>query len=208
MTAIIETSPPLSARLREETADDHHRAERSEFQRLMVGGRLSRDLYAQFLGEMLVVWRALERAAPTLASHGSLAPLVEARRFRSGDIERDLAVLNPAIAPRTEAATRFADAIDQLGAARPHELVGTLYVLEGSTNGGRFIAKAVRRAYRLDGHDGTSFLDPYGDEQPELWAAWRAGLDAAVAEEHHDAVIANAREAFRAVEAIGSELLA
>lgn len=55
-------------------------------------------------------------------------------------------------------------------------MFGALYVLEGSTNGVRFLARTLRKSWGLDG-DGLAYFDPYGDEQPRKWAAHRREMD-------------------------------
>ena len=62
--------------------------------------------------------------------------------------------------------------------ADPLLLLGTHYVLEGSMNGNRFMASAIRKAYGFEGAEGTRYLDPYGDEQRERWAEFKGVLDA------------------------------
>jgi len=58
------------------------------------------------------------------------------------------------------------------------EALGRLYVLEGSTLGGRLI----RRSLTAQGSDmsGLSFLDPYGEQTGERWRAFLAVLDRAL----------------------------
>lgn len=87
-----------------------------------------------------------------------------AGRERSGRIAEDLAVLGrtPTVAGPV--------AIDSAGAA-----LGWLYVLEGSSLGG----KVIHRGLRARGLDvrGLGFLDPYGEAAGERW---RGFIDAAV----------------------------
>ena len=64
-------APTVMERLRAETADLHSSAEGKDFQRRMVKGELTRDDYARWLGQMLLVHRALE--APLRALMGSPA---------------------------------------------------------------------------------------------------------------------------------------
>ncbi|NNG17900.1 MAG: hypothetical protein HKM89_15600, partial [Gemmatimonadales bacterium] len=53
-------SPGIMATLKAATAEQHHRAERHEFQQMMVRGTLPREVYADWLGQMLHVHRGLE----------------------------------------------------------------------------------------------------------------------------------------------------
>lgn len=63
-------------------------------------------------------------------------------------------------------------------AASVGEALGLLYVLEGSTLGGR----VIRRSLEGQGSDmvGLSFLDPYGERTGERWRSFLTVLDDAV----------------------------
>lgn len=201
-----ETVP--SALLREQTADDHQRAERSVFQRQLVSGKLPRALYWRFLNEMLHVWRTLDASVSALRERAEFAPLVDRSRFRLADIERDLSHFAVATAPPLPATVAFCDRIRGWAVQEPMLLAGVLYVLEGSTNGGHYIARNVRRAYGLDGAAGTAFLDPYGADQPARWAAWKDAFDAVVPAAAAGALVPVAQETFRSIEAVGADVLA
>lgn len=205
------TAPDLltpAAVLKARTADHHHRAERSTFQRQMVSGRLARTEYIRWLGQMLVVHQALERAFADRHIPAQLAALMTPRRRRTPDLARDLEHFSSAAGASLAATAGFASTIDAWGAVGGAELVGGLYVFEGSTNGGRHIARGVRRGYRLGDHGGTAFLDPYGEAQGERWVEFKEALDQAVDARDLPAVIAGAETTFDAVAAIGGELLA
>lgn len=53
--------------------------------------------------------------------------------------------------------------------ANTHEALGLLYVIEGSTLGGRLILKALARKGIID--RSLSFLDPYGNDSARMWRA-------------------------------------
>jgi len=210
LTASSVQSP--SAVLRSSTADAHTRAERSPFQRAMISGRLPRAQYLAFLIAMRAVWRTLEEVAPRIPAGAARATLLDPQRFRTSDIDRDLAHLGAESAVANAdgtnaAATDFAARIRALADASPTALLGVLYVLEGSTNGGRYIARSLRRAFALTGEDGIAFQDPYGDAQPELWAAWKTALDRVVMPSDVPLLVATAKETFDAIGRIGDEVL-
>lgn len=90
-------------------------------------------------------------------------------RRRTARLAADLAVLG------IDAPTEGADPpkVSSVG-----EALGLLYVLEGSTLGGR----VIRRSLTEQGSDmrGLSFLDPYGERTGERWRAFLAVLDRAL----------------------------
>jgi len=206
----VEAEITLSGTLRQATAELHRRAERSEFQQAFVAGRLPRAAYGRWLEQMWCVYNALEGhlwRAPLSERYREL--LNEALR-RTPELEADLAFFGLArrAGMATAAARAFEDRMAAWAEAASPALLGVLYVLEGSTNGSRFIARGVRQAYALAGTDGTRFLDPYGEAQTERWGAFKRSLDAAVGADEATAVVAGASATFEAITAVGQELLA
>ena len=82
-----------------------------------------------------------------------------------------------------------------------------LYVLEGSTNGSKFIARAIRREYGLGEGPGASYLDPHGELQQERWQAFKRDMDdVGFTETEASAIIDAACRMFRALTDVSDEL--
>lgn len=166
--------------LRESTAESHRHAEKRPLNRALARGDISPAAWLRSLEQHLIVYRTLERRLDLLlVSHPAwTAAFAEPFRRRVADFEADITDLGGSLTnaplPATEAAVRSIDA------ASPEAIVGMLYVSEGSTNGGRFLAKSAARALDVDQASRTGFrnLDPYGDLQPARWASFKTGLDA------------------------------
>lgn len=158
-------------------------------------------MYVAWLVQMRAIYRQLE----LLIAERSVTDITPWRHAH--DAERDLKYFGgeggAVVVPAT---SRFGTLLDDWAAAEPIALLGPLYVLEGSTNGARYIARGVRKAYQLDGRDGTVFLDPYGDEQPAHWAEFKAMLDRTVRPAAVESVIRAAGATFDAIREIGAEL--
>ncbi len=148
-------------RLREATQADHQRLE----SRINILDRIAtpsrrRSLVERFHAMHVQVEQAL---APWLADLPGLD--FEARR-RTPHLARDLQVLG------TNATDQAGPPVALRGVG--HAL-GWMYVLEGSTLGGRVIRRMVDA--RGDGMTGLSFLDPYGDRVAERWREFLAVVD-------------------------------
>jgi heme oxygenase len=79
-------------------------------------------------------------------------------------------------------------------------------LLEGSTNGGRFLARVLRTAWQLDGR-GLDALDPYGEDQPARWAEFKRDMDALqLPPEDADGVVAAAVATFTAIAEISDRV--
>lgn len=112
----------------------------------------------------------------------------DARR-RSARLAVDLAALGGRTLPRSE----------QVRVGSVGEALGRMYVLEGSTLGGR----VIRRTVLARGHSmgGLSFLDPYGEQVGERWRTFLAVLDAQARRRTDlDAMTAGALAGFRHAE--------
>jgi len=172
-------------RLRDATHADHQRLEdrMDILSRIAApGGR--RVLAQRFHGMHAEAEAAL---APWLAD---LPDLDFEMRRRSRQLAQDLVALDVRALPA---------ASDPIVVSSVGEALGRMYVLEGSTLGGRVIRRAVEA--QGEGMVGLSFLDPYGDRVGERWRAFMAVVEAhARTPAEADAVVAGALAGFRHAE--------
>lgn len=198
--------------LRQNTATHHRRAEQHEFQRQFVRGSLPRPLYLQWLGQMLHIHAALEAHLDRLVVRNpALKPVFDDGRRKVPALRDDLAYLGgSADLPPLPAAAGLIAEMDRLAASQPLALLGILYVLEGSTNGSKFIARKVRPTYELpNSGEGSAYLDPYGDLQPARWQEFKAAVDALGLSAEDTARLTTAAQAtFDAIHDLGGEMLA
>jgi heme oxygenase len=88
----------------------------------------------------------------------------------------------------------------------PVALLGSFYVVEGSTNGGRFLANVLRKAWQIDG-DGLRYFDPYGEDQPDKWASFKRVMDATdFADNERDTILDAACKTFEAIADVSDEV--
>ncbi len=199
----------IMQRLREETSDLHSHAESRILQREIAKGTVERSAFVAYLGQLYAVHDALESALRDVArSHPAISALATADRMRVPDLDDDLEFYG---VDREQlqvggAAKKFVSLVEQKRDSDPVALLGALYVLEGSTNGGRFLAKVLRKSWALDDH-GVSYFDPYGDQQGPVWAAFKLGMDeASFDNRHEDAIVEMARKTFEAIADVSDEV--
>ena len=162
---IVEQREGLGDRLRRETRHLHRAVEH----RLLHEGWLEdlaayRSLLGRLYGLHLHVESAVQRFAAQLdgvdlqgCAHGGL-------------LRADLAGLGAA-------AGREQFDRPPLLVADASEVLGALYVLEGSTLGGQVICRLLSLRLGLSAAAGASGLDPYGNRTVERWAAFVGGLN-------------------------------
>jgi heme oxygenase len=208
---MLNQAQSLGDRLREATRSLHDAAETHAFQRAFAAGQLPREQYVRYLAELVHMYAALERAIARLKSDvPALADVVRDRHFREGDLHADLKFLGYRHdgRPPLPATRDMIKHVERCAAEQPIMLLGFHYVLEGSNNGSKYIARNVARAYGLAPGRGLAYLDPYGDQQREVWQQYKqdmAGLE--LTAEQADAVVEAAQRMFQAIASISTQLL-
>lgn len=212
------TAAPLSAsvRLRGTLRPWHDALEATPFAHALLSGALPLDRYVGQLTAYRDILGALEEELSRSAS-----PVVRAvyddGLAKLPLIERDLChfiqhgVRTTATGPAVRA---FVAAIRQTATAAPHELLGFLYVLEGSTMGALHLLRFVRDTFALPsgtgctgGTDGSDGLAYYASGDRERWRRLTARLDAALpGGEVQDQVLAAAERAYRHTAAVTEAL--
>ncbi len=171
---------PLADALKARTAEAHTRAEKHPIQERMVKGLVTRGEYAAWLHRMLPIWEAVDASVGRLArSDARVAAIHQPYHPHAHRVADDLAFLGERPGAAMGAAAGVAEHVERLtGGPTPVAVLGVWYVLEGSANGGRFIAKALSRALNIPGPAGLTSFDPHGEAQRERWQAWRAAVNA------------------------------
>ena len=204
--------PVIMQRLKSETQDLHDAAEKHELQRRLMKGELPKTMYAAHLAQLYLVHNALEsgiRAAQP--SVPQLASVVKEYQFQVTYLEEDLmhfGIALESISP-LPATARLIQQITDAAIANPIALLGFHYVLEGSNNGSKYIAKAAAQAYQLQPGAGLRYLDPYADNQRPYWGQFVADMaNCEFSDPESDLLVEAARQMFAAIAGISDDLLA
>lgn len=197
-------------RLKAETADLHRSAESAEFQRRMAGGRLTREEYVAWLRQMLHVHRALEGPLRERQAGDPRFAAITPEQFQVPYLEADLTALDAESGDGALPATRsLCERIAADAVSAPLRLLGYHYVLEGSNNGNRFIARRLRPALGLTPGVGDRYLDPYGEAQPERWRRFKDEMASLPFDpDDVDVLVAAARDLFAVIGDISESLAA
>jgi heme oxygenase len=165
-------------------------------QRVSLGHILAtRTSYTAFLGRMLGVFAPLEPVLELALRDWPALALVERRKtpLLLADL-RALGLSAGEIAglPRVAALAHVEDEATALG---------TLYVLEGTTLGGKLIAREAEARLGIAPANGGSFHAAYGQAVGQRWRELVAVLEgAAEAGQDPDRMVTGAQDAFAAVE--------
>ena len=78
----------------------------------------------------------------------------------------------------------------------PEAVLGSMYVVEGSTLGGTIIAREVERRLGLTPETGCAYFRSYGRETAAMWKSFGAVLLEASSPEADDVIVASAQRTF------------
>lgn len=187
-------------RLKSETRPQHDAAENSDLEKSLLSGAITREAYIELLRQRYAMHLALDPLLAQLReSHPQYAAVIPDYTMQAPYLEEDLRHfgVDPSTVQALPATAGVVERMKRDAAAAPLRLLGAHYVMEGSNNGGRFIAKGLRRLFRLEGDNGVRYFDPYGEEQRPRWAAFREAFNAfPLTPEQQDEVLAGAKQAF------------
>jgi heme oxygenase len=153
------------------------------------------------------VHAALEQGLGRAAAQHDAVPTVMRNDYvHSPRLRADIAAMggNPDDVTALPATTALLDQIQTVERKMPVALLGLLYVLEGSTNGGKYLAMALAKAWQMaPGKPGLSYLDPYGEAQRGNWAEFRQNMiDANFTNGEGDALVAAAKLMFTGIASV------
>jgi heme oxygenase (biliverdin-IX-beta and delta-forming) len=170
----------LLSRLKTETAECHIRLENALD---LMRPEWPREDYVALL-EGFYGYVAPWEAAVAVSLPAHLRDFFEGRR-KAALLASDLALLTGEF-DRAQAVTK----IEQLPAMNSiGRVFGSMYVMEGSTLGGRFIAPHVAKLFDLQAGRGNAYFDGYGPRTGSMWNAFRETAHAAVPREQYDVAI-------------------
>lgn len=175
----------LSEKIKENTKINHQSLEKKLVARMR--SIQNETDYAKFLGIFYSYFGGLEL---TINRHLDLSHLPDyGRRRKTSTLEDDLNMLGlqlPTLASES--------ALPEI--ENHYQALGALYVIEGSTLGGEFIGKILRRQMNLTGSFGMSFFDGYGDQTASMWQVFQEFLDQPVYLQKHEMITQSANQTF------------
>lgn len=172
-------------RLRNETASLHSALEELPISRNLMSADLNENSYAEYLSLMYGVVRDVETSIFPLLKN--VVPDINERRMLAF-LSEDLAYLG-----------RVADNKSEVFGENHSEAfaVGILYVLEGSSLGGRVILKNVQKHLDINEINGGRYFAGYGENTGPKWKSFMAFLAAYEGRTNNgDEIVAGANFAF------------
>ncbi|QNF35344.1 biliverdin-producing heme oxygenase [Adhaeribacter swui] len=182
--------------LKTQTAAQHQQVEASLLMQPIANRTLTPENYTRILRKFYGFFHPLENAIHHLPGLDNYLPDIMARR-KSGSILQDLrAIHHESITLTTLPLCPDVPQITQIS-----EGFGALYVMEGSTLGGKIISKIVYETLGYTPEHGTSFFNGYGSQTGPKWKAFQEALTRfAVTPAQENAVVQTAIQTFKKLE--------
>ncbi len=204
------SQPLVMDALRESTKELHADTEGHQFQKQLGSGTVRKDLYVKYLGQLYLMHKHLADLLPHAAANDArIAAVLAPYHSDLSAVVGDLGYFDAStdsVVPLTATAALL-DTMDELAKHSPVSLLGQLYVLEGSTNGAKFMAKTLRKGLNLPEERGAKYFDRYGDLQRERWTNFKATMNAqGFSQSEIDALVVEAKRMFQTFFEIGCEL--
>jgi heme oxygenase len=169
----------LDESLKARTREEHAALERTFLQ--IIRGINSKVQYAELLQKLYGYYHALEKLMHPYLINSDV--LDYSSRRKSSRLIEDLDQL-----------TGYQHEVllckDLPGVNSYFSALGAMYVLEGSTLGGKIIAGML--SARLNSDSGFGFFQSYGEATAEMWSRFRAYLKQPFTEEQQEQIIASA----------------
>ncbi len=182
----------ILSRLRSETDVLHTELEKTALSKALLAENVSMENYLCYLHKMRSVVDFYETTVfPVLSATLDDLP----RRQRLLMIDKDLSHLSG-----YHSASAAFDGPSSPGYNSIPYALGCMYVMEGSTLGGRIILKHLEKQLGLLPGEGASFFEGYGDETGRLWNSFISVLLTYSSQNDADnAIIAGAKDTFRSI---------
>jgi len=176
----------LSTSIKDYTRNVHHDLEKILIAR--IKGITTVDAYISLLAVMYGFYQPMEVAVDQYISEENIPHY--ALRRKAGALLDDIRFFIPGYQPPT-LATEL-PVINNYPAA-----LGSMYVMEGSTLGGKIIAGMVQKQLQLQHGAGTSFFNSYGNEADKMWQSFRDKLDEPFSDSDKTTILTAAENTFK-----------
>jgi heme oxygenase len=176
----------LSEKLKEETKQNHQQLEK----KLIVFMRniRTKEDYANLLMLFYSFFGGLELA---IDKHFDVSYLPDYNlRRKTSSLADDLLQLG-SVLPALANAEKLPSIDNHLQAS------GALYVIEGSTLGGKIISKMIRQQLNFNDNYGLSFFNGYGNDPEKMWQTFKLFLDKPISPAEEEIVIQSANDTFK-----------
>lgn len=177
----------------------------------LMKGTLPRYKYVNSVKQRYLLQKAFEEVLADYREHPFVGAVVTDEQFHADKAAEDLRYFGvdpESVVPVPETGKMIVF-FRETASRDPRLLLAIHYVIEGSNNGAMYIAQAVKKAYDLEGTNGTFHLQPYGSAVRDKWKAFGESFNSLdISESLMAEMIAVGRQTFFHMNAIVEEACA
>lgn len=179
-------------RLRQETAESHQRLEDNPLSKAILTPSVSIGDYQNYLAALFGV---------TIACEDQIFPAISHVITDLGERYKSRLIIDDLLATGLTESEVDALPVYRFEFASVAEAMGIMYVLEGSTLGGKVLYKHIHEVLGLTPENGASYFWGYGAQTGNLWKSFISSLTQFV-DEHaeRDGVIGSAKKTFTIID--------
>lgn len=191
MNATIKTMASFPEKLKQNTAGPHTKLEELPLSKSIISPEVDTKNYLLYLDLMHdIIYDVENTVYPRL---NTIITDIEERKKLSF-IEQDFTVL----AHKKDSVKK--NALELENNFSTGFAMGIMYVIEGSSLGGRVIYKNIHKNLGYDNENGAAYFSGYGDKTGSYWKNFMAALSDYEKEYNNaDEIIAGANHAFKAI---------
>lgn len=206
MSISTSTKSNLTEELKNSTNPIHKRLEQTAFFKELANRSLPLESYVNYLQAMAGINGVLEKEI-LIANHPILNLIWKPEMQKLPSLLVDLESLNSTeIADIPLVVDAMLDTIKFIRLCRiekPISLFGILYVIEGSTLGGKVLKKLVQENFQFPENEKVLYLDYYKDKKLEHWEEFKSKLNSLdLTDTERQSILETANLFFKKIESI------
>ena len=178
-------SETLHRLLKKQTSDLHEKAHQIAYISSLLKNDIPLESYVGHLRAFAIIYGTLEHQIST-TKHSEIKDFMEGYTLKLPLILADLEVMNAStikdIIPAVSIALHIADRILLFSEKNPYKLIGFLYTLDGSLNGGSVFKKHLSEIFGLQNDKGTAYFSAYNGQFKKFWKDFTGKLDTQISE--------------------------
>ena len=198
-TGLFGQELTIAEQLKAATFVAHARIQTSPFSQALVDCQLPLESYVAQLRALFVIHEELERALDNCRDE-RVASVWRGDMRRLPRLQKDLEYFQPRMVAdlkeAADAAQQVAGFIRTKSAEQPLNLLGYLYVLEGSTLGAVVLKPIFARAFLLVGQEGLSYLHSEVPAVHVRWGQYQQRMNALRLNKEESALVVHAAKEF------------
>jgi heme oxygenase len=191
---------PLHQMLRKQTMDLHEKGHQVPYIANLLKNKILLESYVGHLRALAIIYGTLEQQLST-SKQPEIKDFLEDYTPKLPMLLADLEYFNAQnikdVIPAVNKALQVVDKILVYSIKSPYKLIGFLYTLDGSLNGGSVLKKHLSEVFDLQNNDGKSYFSFFNEPFKSFWTKFTEQLnDKIIDDQAKNDVLSSATEIF------------